>query len=156
MEMTRLVPGSEFATMEGMLPSVLSELNHYRDNHRLLLIVSCSFAELMIGTLIEEYCKRGQTINRNTRDFTFSVRLTLLHEMGLLHDLHLEWFNWLRKLRNEAAHQPGFRFTADRLPKWGGKDHNTPDTLFSLCLNIICIFWNQHATLFNEKLPIGA
>jgi hypothetical protein len=153
-ELKNITP--ELAAMEGMLPRVLREPEHYRDNHRLLLIVSCSFAELLIGTLIEEKCKNGKQINSNTRDFPFSVRLTLLHEMGLLHDLHLQRFNWLRKQRNDAAHNPGFRFTADRLPDWVGDAHRTPDKLFSLCANILCIFWNNHVYLFREKLPVDA
>jgi hypothetical protein len=146
----------ELAAMGGLLPRVLRELEHYRDNHRFLLILSCSFAELLVGTLIEDKCKRGKSINRNSRDFPFSVRLTLLNEMGLLHDLHLQWFDWLRKQRNDAAHNADFRFTADRLPEWGGEAHRTPDKLFSLCANMLCIFWNQHVYLFREKLPVDA
>ena len=144
------------AKMEGLLPRVLRELDHYRDNPRFLLVLSCSFAELLIGTLIEARCKDGNRINDNTRDFPFSVRLTLLREMGLLHDLHFTWFNWLRKQRNDAAHKAGFRFTTDRMPEWGGDEHKTPDKLFSLCANVLCIFWNQHVELFRQKLPIDA
>ena len=142
--------------MEGILPRVLSELEHYRENPRFLLILTCSFAELLVGTLLEARCKDGKKINDNARDFPFSVRLTLLYEMGLLHELHFSWLNWLRKLRNDAAHKADFRFTANRMPEWGGPEHKTTDKLFSLCANVLCILWNQNTELYREKLPFDA
>jgi hypothetical protein len=122
----------------------------------MLIIVSSSFAELMIGTLIEERCKDGKRINQNSRDFTFSVRLTLLSEMGVLHPADFVCLNWLRKVRNDAAHSPDFRFTDDKMPEWGGEGHRTPDKLFSLCLNLLCGVWNRHAEVFRRRLPIDA
>ena len=147
---------SNLKKMEGILPRVLSELEHYRDNPRFLLILTCSFAELLVGTLIEARCKDGKKINDNTRDFPFSVRLTLLYELGLLHEPHFCWLTWLRKLRNDAAHKPNFRFTADRMPQWGGPEHQTKDKLFSLCANVVSILWNQNVALYREKLPIDS
>jgi hypothetical protein len=144
---------SEIVKLGGIFPQVMRELEHYRDNHRLLLVLSCAFAELMIGTLIEDKCRKGKQINGNNRDFPFSVRLTLLNEMGLLDPVHFDRLNWLRQQRNDAAHKPDFRFTADRLPTWGGDDHRTPDKLFSLCVNVLGVFWNQHVELFRKKLP---
>lgn len=140
----------------GVFPRILCELDHYRENHRLLLVLSCTFAELMIGTLIEAHCKDGKQINKNSRDFPFSVRLTLLRELDLLPENDFVWLNWLRKKRNDAAHKADFRFTADQLPEWGGPEHRTPDKLFSLCTNILGVVWNHHVELFREKLPIGA
>jgi hypothetical protein len=144
----------EIAKLGGLFPQVLCELEHYRDNPRFLLVLSCSFAELMIGTLIEARCKNGKGINDNVRDFPFSVRLTLLREMNVLHEAHFIWLNWLRKQRNDAAHKPEFRFTVGKLRDWGGEQHRTPDKLFSLCTNILAGVWNQHLDLFQEKLPI--
>jgi hypothetical protein len=144
----------ELTAMEGMLPSVMRDLERYRDNPRFLLILSCSFAELLIATLIEEHCRNGKRINGNDRDFPFSVRLTLLHEMGVLQDPHFLWLNWLRKQRNNAAHEADFRFTAKSLPAWAGKHHRTPDKLFSLCVNILGLIWNQHVELFRARLPL--
>ncbi len=146
----------ELAKKGGLFPRVLHDLEHYRNNPRFLLVLSCSFAELLIGTLIEETCKDGKKINDNTRDFPFSVRLTLLREMGHLHDLHFKWLNWLRKQRNDAAHKPDFRFTDERMPEWGGDNHRTVEKLFSLCLNILAVVWNQHTSLYIRKLPIDA
>lgn len=144
----------EFLSKEGMLPSILNELNHFKNNHRLLLVVSCTFTELMVSTLIEKYCKNGKTINNNTRDFPFSVRLTLLYEMKILNEAEFISLNWLRKKRNDAAHKPDFNFTKEHLPNWVDKNHSEPDNLFSLCINIIGLFWNRHVSLFIEKLPL--
>jgi hypothetical protein len=145
---------AEVSKLGGLFPRVLSDLERYRGNHRFLLVLSCSFAELMIGILIEERCKDGKSINERDRDFPFSVRLTLLREMGILSEPHFVWLNWLRKQRNDTAHEADFRFTADRLPAWGGDQHRTPEKLFSLCLNILAGVWNAYIDLFREKLPL--
>ena len=144
----------EFAAMGGLLPSVLSELAHYKDNHRLLIVVTCTFAELMVTTIIEAECKRGKAINDSSRDFPFSVRLTLLYELDLISKAEYEAFNWLRKRRNDAAHQPGFAFDHSHMPSWADENHKTPDKLFSLCVTLISVFWNARVELFREKLPV--
>lgn len=143
----------DLTKLGGLLPNVLNELTRYQENHRLLLIVSCSFAELMVGTLIEEYCKRGKKINDNSRDFPFSVRITLLHELGLISEAEYQHLNWLRKRRNEAAHKPGFRFRKEHLPPWSDEFHDRPEKLCSLCINIVGVFWNNRVELFRERLP---
>ena len=148
--------GPDMDRYQGLLPKVVCELDRYRENYRFLLILTCSFAELMVGALIEEKCKNGKAINNNSRDFPFSVRLTMLNEMGHIHDIHFEWLNWLRKQRNDAAHKPDFHFTSDRMPAWAGEKHKTADKLFSLCVNILGIFWNQNVQLYRTKLPIDA
>ena len=146
----------EMSKLDGLFPRILHELEHYRENPRLLIVVSCTFAELMIGTLIEARCREGKRINKDNRDFPFSVKLTLLRQMNILHEDHFTWLNWLRKQRNDAAHEAEFQFTSNRLPTWGGDAHRTPDKLFSLCLNILANVWNEHVELFREKLPIEA
>jgi CRISPR/Cas system-associated endonuclease/helicase Cas3 len=146
----------EFLKKEGMLPAILKELNQYKNNHRLLLVVSCTFSELMVSTLIEAYCRNGKNINKNTRDFPFSVRLTLLYEMKILNEAEFKSLNWLRKKRNDAAHKPDFKFTNQHLPSWVDENHSNPDKLFSLCINIIGVFWNRHVQLFKEKLPVDS
>ena len=139
-----------------MLPRVLADLEQYRDNHRFLLILSCAFAELLVSVLIDNHCKHAADINDRQRDFPLSVRLTLLHEVNVLADDHYMWLNWLRRQRNDAAHRADFKFTGDRMPPWGGKDHNSPDKLFSLCVNMLGVIWNSHVELFREKLPLNA
>lgn len=146
----------DFAKMGGIFPRVLHELQLFRDNPRFLLVLSCSFAELLMGTLIEEVCKDGKKINDNSRDYPFAVRLTLLHEMGHLHDLHFMWLNWLRKQRNDAAHKADFRFTNVHMPEWGGDEHRSKDKLFSLCANILGVVWNQNTPIYRVRLPFDA
>ena len=142
------------ANCKGMMPSVINELFHHRANPRFLLVLTCSFAELLVGTMIEEHCKNGKQINSNSRDFSFSVRLVLLREMNLLDDSSFTRLNWLRKRRNSAAHDPGFRFTKDMIPEWAGKLHTSADDLFSICVNVIGPIWNSNTELFLRQLPV--
>ena len=146
----------EVRALGGMMPTVLADLERYRSNHRFLLILSCAFAELLVSVLIAEKCKHATEINERNQDYPFAVRLTLLHELGIIPDAHYTWLSWLRRQRNDAAHRADFRFTTERLPEWGGPDHTTPEKLFSLCVNILGGFWNGHVELFREKLPLGA
>jgi hypothetical protein len=90
-----------------------------------LLIFSCAFAELLVSVLIEESCKHAAEINERHRDYPLAVRLILLHELGIIHDAHYVWLNWLRQQPNDAAHRADFKFTKERLPDWGGQDHKT-------------------------------
>lgn len=138
------------------MPKILEDLERYRDNHRFLLILSCAFAELLVSVLIAERCKHAAEINERHRDYPLSVRLTLLHELTIIPHEHYIWLNWLRGQRNDAAHMAAFKFTKERLPAWGGQDHQTTDKLFSLCVNILGVFWNSHVELFREKLPLDA
>lgn len=148
--------GVELRGLGGIMPTVLQDLERYHDNHRFLLILSCAFAELLVSVLIADRCKHAAEINDRHRDYPLSVQLTLLHELNIIPDEYYTWLNWLRTRRNEAAHTATFKFTKERLPAWGGPDHQTPDKLFSLCVNILAIFWNSHVELFREKLPLGA
>lgn len=133
----------------GMFPQVLVDLERYRDNHRFLLILSCSFAELLVSVLIDRHCKHSSDINDRQRDYPLSVRLTLLHD-------HYIWLTWLRRQRNDAAHRADFKFTDNLMPPWGGADHKSADKLFSLCVNILSVIWNRHVELFRDRLPLNA
>lgn len=136
------------------MPQVLKDLEHYRDNHRFLLILSCAFAELLVSVLVESHCKHAKQINERHRDYSLAVRLTLLHELSVIPDELYVRLSWLRQQRNRAAHQAAFRFTSQHVPQWADKDHRTPDKLFSLCVNLLGVFWNNYVELFREKLPL--
>src|SRR5207248_3326955 len=91
------------------------ELGRIKDEQRMLILVTSGFLELLVNTLIDEHCKNAKKITANNRDFPFSAKLILLHEMGLLSDGSFENINWLRKVRNRAAHAPFFEITKDEL-----------------------------------------
>jgi hypothetical protein len=145
---------ANLASKTGALPSIMLELKHYKDNPRMLAIVSSAFAELMISTLIRKHCKNGKAISNNSRDYPFSVRLTLLYELDIISSNEYKILNWLRKLRNDAAHNAEFKFTDQHMPSWADSSHKKADTLFSLCVNILGCFWNDRVELFREKIPL--
>jgi hypothetical protein len=99
-------------------------LNHLvkPGSHRLQVIVAHAFIELLINAFIEAKCKHGKAIASHNRDYTHSAKLVILHEVGLLTDQEFRRFDWLRKLRNRAAHESLFAITpSDLLPFKGSK-----------------------------------
>ncbi|HEY7090199.1 MAG TPA: hypothetical protein VH518_19030 [Tepidisphaeraceae bacterium] len=114
----------------------MNELDRVKDEPRLLVIITHGFIELAVNTIIDETCKDGKKIT-DSRDFTHSTRLTLLHEMGLLSDHHYVLLNWFRKLRNEAAHEPFFKLTKDKLDIFAEDEFREPDKFFKVCSRTI-------------------
>jgi len=83
-------------------------LQRVADDPRATILVGPGFIEAMVSALLEARCKNKSRINENGREFTHSVKLIVLNEMGVIPDVLHERLHHLRKLRNDAAHQPLF------------------------------------------------
>src|ERR1051325_9240377 len=77
-------------------------------DRRSVVILGHGFLELLVNTLIDAKCKNAKKITANNRDCSHSANLVLLHELGLLSDESYSIFDWFRRLRNRAAHEPFF------------------------------------------------
>lgn len=65
-----------------------------------------------MNTIIDTSCKHGKKkITSNHRDFSHSVKLVLLSELGLLDNKLYQILDWFRNLRNRAAHEVFFELT---------------------------------------------
>jgi hypothetical protein len=137
---------------------------------RMQIIVTCGFVELLVNTLIEAKCRHGKRI-LDSRDFTLSVRLILLREIGVIDDPWFKMLDWLRDIRNSAAHDAVFgidalndlqlfrelaaqfpdSFPRDSIPVF--LDPNNPDNLKFVCTGIVFGFWVRHEEIFAKTLP---
>ena len=146
------VPGSVSPQLENdPLPKILQELQVMRASHRLCVIAAHGLLELLINTFVEANCKHGKDISSRSRDYTHSAKLVILHELSLITDSEFRQFDWFRKLRNRAAHDPLFEITSADLDLFRGSDYSNPDNFYMVCINLIGGFWNRHVTFFAPK-----
>ena len=137
----------------GLLEAFFHELTKIGDSQRSLVIVTHGFVELLLNSVIDAKCKLGKTkITSSTRDYSHSVKLVLLSELGILDDRLYQILDWFRKLRNRAAHEAFFQVThadldfvnksmARFLP--GNIEPLTGD-LYRFCTLLIGTVWNEH------------
>ena len=146
---------------------VFRELHNVQDNDRLLVLVTHGFLELLINALIDAKCKNAKRITSNSRDFSHSVKLLVLHEMGLLTDFRYKSLDWFRKLRNKAAHEPLFQVSLKEIAEQfnnvtgqarqqdvaGTSDtlesHHTAHGFYQLCVMLIVTLWTDHSKVFS-------
>jgi hypothetical protein len=84
----------------------LSALKKAQGDPRLNVLVAHGLVELFVNTVIDAKCRNGKRITEDARGYPHSVRLVILNELGLLSDTQLTLYDWFRKLRNRAAHDP--------------------------------------------------
>jgi hypothetical protein len=135
---------------ESALAKFIAELTRVMDEHRMLVITTSGYLEMLVNTVIEVYCKNAKKINENNRDYSFSVKLVLLHEMGKITDANFANANWLRNIRNRAAHDPIFEVTRDDVAQLARGVGASKDFDYAVCLMIFTEFWNDHRLLFSK------
>jgi hypothetical protein len=121
-------------------------------SHRLSVVVAHGLLELLVNIFIEANCKHGKGISSRSRDYTQSAKLVILHELRFLTDWEFERFDWLRKLRNRAAHDPLFAISRDDLALFKDTEHSDPANFHDLCIYLVAGFWNRHVELFGPKV----
>jgi hypothetical protein len=136
---------------EDFMHRVLRELGEQQDNHRHCVVLMHSFLELLLNTLIEAKCRNAERIVSNTRDYPQSVKLVLLHELGIISDAQFRVYDWFRKLRNSAAHKALFEVKTKDLQPIEGTQFEEPKKLALLCVSIFVDLWNEHVELFSPK-----
>ena len=135
--------------LEGFFEELLSVEKH----HRSLVIIAHGYIELFINCIIDKKCKHGKKrITKNPRDYTLSVKLTLLNELNFLDDTLFQILDKFRKIRNRAAHEASFSITTaewqilnnglDRfLPR---ESELKPNDLAHFCKLLIGTLWNEN------------
>ncbi len=138
------------------LKRVLQELGKHHDNHRQCVIIMHGFLELLVSALVEAKCKNGKRIVQDSRTYPHSSKLILLHELGLLSDPDYDDLDWLRKIRNKAAHEALFTLKSSDLKPFKGTQFESPDHFDALCFDIFVGLWNKHVELFSPKFAVSA
>ena len=143
---------------------VLQQVGDSKADPRVVVLVAHGLIELMLNTLVDHFCRNAKTITSDSRGYPYSTKLIILHEKGVLPDPFFETLERLRKLRNDAAHQPFFEVDANRIrriaepmekhlpPREGG--HTYPsDSLGDFCRFIVHSLFSQFQGVL---LPIFA
>jgi hypothetical protein len=138
-----------------LIIQVFRELSLVREHTRLLVLVAHGFIELLINTIIDNHIKNKKKITSDSRSFPHSAKLLILNELEIIDDEQYLTFDWFRKLRNKAAHQPIFHVTKNELCNLPNGKYNDPKELHSLCVTIISGLWNQHIEIFGPVFAPG-
>lgn len=144
---------------DGVLEAFFEELNSVKDHHRSLVIIVHGYIELFLNGIIEAECKHGKKrINKYTRDYTLSVKLTLLSELNILDKKMFSLLDKFRKIRNDAAHDASFKISEanwqilnnglDRFIP--GESNRKPNDLAHFCKLLIGTIWNEHLDILSK------
>lgn len=79
-----------------------------RPNEISIVLVGHLLLEYLMNTIIEAKCKSPQRITRDSRHYPFSVKLQIIHSMGLLPDHIYMNISKLNRIRNRLAHDLDF------------------------------------------------
>jgi hypothetical protein len=148
------------------LIDVLKQVADRQTDARVLVLVTNGLIELMINTLVAHFCRHSKTITGDNRAYPYSTRLLILNEKGVLPDPLFETLDRLRRLRNDAAHQPFFSVDQSRIrqiaeplerglfafPKKEGLSYPS-ENLGDFCLFLVHSLFNNYQGIF---LPIFA
>ena len=148
------LPGDESIPLhecDDQLASICRQLYDSTLAPRFQVLITQGFVELLVNAVIDAKCKNAKRITGNSRDFPYSIKLLLLHELGLISDGLFQTLDQLRKHRNHAAHDPFFSMSGTVVS--GGKPAGR---LHEYCIQVIFDFYNQHieilAPLFSPTL----
>lgn len=120
------------------------------DGHpRLLVLVGNGFLEVLINTLVRHKLKRGEVAAADSRTYTYAVRLTLLHEAGVLTDKEFSTLDWYRSIRNRAAHEPLFYIEDQDFAALANPAYANATLLSRLTTDLVGSIWNKYAELFS-------
>lgn len=124
------------------------EMTSAKHNPRFKIIVTNGLLELFVNTLIELKCKNSKKILDRT-DFTYSIKLILLHEKGLITDSLFQYIEAFRNLRNKAAHGSQFHLTAAMLNPFKNMTAHL-ENFNLICYNLVFRLHQENSKLFNN------
>jgi hypothetical protein len=145
------------------LMKLLEQMKKVEGDQRSLVMVTHGFIEVIVNDLIMHFCKNGKSIsgsgngkNKGNRDYPHSVKVTLLHELGVISDHHFKLLTWFRQLRNDVAHHWDFVVTDGELAEFEMSDHRDPLKFADLCRLIVSDLWMQHPAIIGYTVAPAA
>lgn len=149
---------------DNLQSDVLKELLIGKEvNDQALVLIVHGYLELVVAKIIDKNCKHAAQITSDTRGYPFSVRIILLHELGLITDQLFYSLKRFSRIRNRAAHEPYFTITKEQLRYVSEyyerdikRDELKPDVItMSHSLKIVCLFlcvniFKEHPTVIKE------
>jgi len=140
---------------DDLIMQIFKELSLVKGHTRLLVLVTHGFIELLVNALVDHHLKNSKKVTSDGRSYPHSTKILLLNELGIIEDSQYKVFDWFRKLRNKAAHQPIFQVTKNELKNISPEKYKEIDNFYELCIELIGGFWNQHIPIFGPKFAPG-
>lgn len=122
------------------MQQVGKEIGIVKDHPRLLIIVSHSFVEMMVKTLLVHHVPGLELKNHHQR-------LEKLKKESVIDNFQFELYDWFRELRNEAVHTPVFHLNNSHFEKLNGLVKNEQlgvSNFHSFSLKLISELWNKN------------
>jgi hypothetical protein len=141
-----LTIGDQVQAFEGHLPRVLIELESVKEQPRIVLVLASAFIEDMVTTLCKSYLRNPERFTR----LHFAEKVHLLVEVGRMSEERATTIDWIRLKRNKVAHSALFVLDNSHMPDWADEHHKSADKTFSLCVQVIGCFWNEHLEIFKD------
>ncbi len=136
---------------------VMTELSVVKGHHRPLVLVTHGFVEMATEALIKHYLKNPKKVLADSRTYPHSAKLLILNELGIVSDQNYRLLDWLRKLRNRAAHDPLFELREEDFQAVRITDLNDPlKDFYQYCVVLLGSFWNAHLDVFGPLFAPGA
>ena len=137
------------------LIKIFRELDKVKSDHRSLVLVTNGFLELLVETLIRARCRNHKKILDDSRSYSYSAKLLLLNEVNAISDTSYRNFEWFRKLRNRAAHDPFFTVSVAELPDIADGQYALPKDIKAISVQLFAGFWNAHVDVFAPVFSPG-
>ena len=136
---------------------VIQELALVKNHHRPLVLVTHGFIEMMVEALIKHHVKNPKRILVDSRTYPHSAKLLILNEVGVVDDQTYRVFDWFRRLRNRAAHEPLFKLLPEDFQRLRCSDPPEPLKDFHrFCIFLLGGFWNVHLDVLGPLFAPGA
>ncbi|WP_144244174.1 DUF4145 domain-containing protein [Nitrincola sp. A-D6] len=132
--------------VQNYMLQVGKEIGIVKDNPRLLVIVSHSFVEMMVKSLLDYHIPEAKLKNHYQR-------LEILKQKSVIDDFQFKLYDWFRELRNDAVHTPIFRLKDSdfhALHNLVKKDQLGVDNFHSFSLKLIAELWNKNLDVLGE------
>jgi hypothetical protein len=97
-----------------------------------------------MNALIINKAKNGKKISNDNRSYPYSSKILILHEIGVLSDEDFKVYDWFRKIRNKAAHEPLFNLKKEHLQNIKPIEYQEVEKFESICVDLMLRLWNQN------------
>ncbi|MFC4818126.1 hypothetical protein [Flavobacterium sp. GCM10023249] len=152
---------------------VFKAIENNKEDNRTLILITHGFLEIMTEILINELTKNKSKILNNGSIYSYSVRLLILNEMGVIGDYRYCLLDYFRQLRNKAAHEALFKIELleikdyvnslekkaygnktplEAKPSLESKSSLKSKTFKEFCIHILVTFWVDHSEIFAKSI----
>lgn len=132
---------------------IFHNINKVGQDPRSVLILTNALLEMLVDIIIKHKVKNGKKVLQNNIDFSYSAKLLIINEVGLINDKYYKILESLRKLRNKAAHDPVFILTKSSLSSMP-IEFQDPNVIADSCTTIVAGFWNTYKDIFIQYFKL--